>query len=83
MDPSDEAAPTDADNHRRPACTRCGLTLTPIAYGYPDPELFEAAERGEVVLGGCLTFVGQPTTRCSRCEAEVGSATANERDPRG
>lgn len=35
-------------------CPRCGSTALPIAYGLPAPELFEAADRGEVALGGCV-----------------------------
>jgi hypothetical protein len=27
--------------------------MVPIVYGYPTPETFESAERGEVVIGGC------------------------------
>lgn len=37
------------------------MTAVPIAYGYPSSELFEAAERGEVVLGGCVIEVDSPT----------------------
>lgn len=37
-----------------PACPQCGSdeNVLPIVYGYPSEELFEAAERGEVALGG-------------------------------
>ncbi|UCH79180.1 MAG: hypothetical protein JSU81_04330 [Candidatus Coatesbacteria bacterium] len=37
-----------------PACPKCGSdeNVIPIVYGYPSEELFEAAERGEVALGG-------------------------------
>ena len=37
-----------------PACPKCGLdeNVIPIVYGYPSEELFEAAERGEIALGG-------------------------------
>jgi len=28
--------------------------MVPIVYGLPGPELFERAERGEVILGGCM-----------------------------
>lgn len=34
-------------------CPECDSNETiPIIYGYPGPELCEAAERGEVMLGG-------------------------------
>ena len=40
---------------RKRICLSCGkpLKLVPIVFGYPLPETFEAAERREVVLGGC------------------------------
>lgn len=35
-------------------CPRCGSTdVAPILYGLPAQDAFEAAQRGEVVLGGC------------------------------
>lgn len=54
---------------RRPAsCPRCGSTDTiPIAYGLPGPELMEAAERGEVAIGGCIVSGSQPTHECRGC----------------
>jgi hypothetical protein len=51
------------------SCVRCGGRLVPIAYGYPSYQMFEAAERGEIVLGGCMVFEGQPTQRCVACDA--------------
>ena len=35
-------------------CSRCGGSTIPIAYGMPDADLFDAAERGEVELAGCI-----------------------------
>ena len=32
----------------------CGTTVLPVVYGLPQPELFEQAARGEVLLGGCI-----------------------------
>lgn len=34
-------------------CPKCGKRLTEIVYGEPTPEVFEASERGEIILGGC------------------------------
>jgi hypothetical protein len=34
-------------------CPQCGGRLVPIVYGLPGEELGEAADRGEVILGGC------------------------------
>jgi len=37
-----------------PACPQCGSdeNVIPIVYGYPSEELCEAADRGDVELGG-------------------------------
>ena len=61
---------TDRDSVTAPApvCPRCGSTMTPILYGYPGVETFEAVERGEVFLGGCMIYEGRPEHRCSRCQ---------------
>jgi poly(ADP-ribose) glycohydrolase ARH3 len=49
-------------------CPACGaMTLVSIVYGMPGHELFEAAERGEVVLGGCIVDWDQPTAACTAC----------------
>ena len=46
-------------------CPICGAPAVEIAYGYPGPELFDAADRGEVVLGGCIVDASNPTHMCS------------------
>lgn len=56
-------------------CTECGGRTIPIAYGYPGPGMMEAAERGEIELGGCVIFDEQPTRRCEACGAALGSRT--------
>ena len=49
-------------------CPRCGSTdAVPIIYGYPDVELGMAAERGEIVLGGCLIGDESPDFECRGC----------------
>jgi hypothetical protein len=35
-------------------CPTCGLAGVEIVYGYPGVDLFDAAERGEIALGGCV-----------------------------
>ena len=58
---------------RKATCPTCGnRTGARIVYGMPDVELVEQAQRGEVSLGGCLIFDGQPTWRCLHvgCGAE-------------
>ncbi len=43
-------------------CQECGSTAIPVVYGLPGRELFEAAERGEIRLGGCV-MPGWPLCR--------------------
>jgi hypothetical protein len=42
-----------------------------IVYGYPAPETFGAADRGEVLLGGCLVFDEMPEARCPACLTDL------------
>jgi hypothetical protein len=53
--------------HRCPNCDE-GLAL-PVLVGFPGPEAWELAERGEVILGGCLlgpVHIDQPM-ECDSC----------------
>lgn len=45
-------------------CSECGGPLLPVEYGFPGSEMFEAAARGEIVLGGCTIGMGDPTHSC-------------------
>lgn len=55
-------------------CPKCGGKIVEIIYGEPDQELFEASERGEVILGGCCITVDEKGNRldpqygCIDCE---------------
>jgi len=52
-------------------CSECGSEdVVPIIYGEPNMELFEAAERGEVCLGGCIIFDDAPNWYCNNCGAQ-------------
>jgi hypothetical protein len=59
-----------------PPCPRCcSAGAIPIVYGFPDEELFEASERGEARLGGCVLMMGpdgrrDPQWACNACGAE-------------
>lgn len=53
-----------------PACHRTVLPV-PILWGYPTPDGMEAAERGDVVLGGCLVGDLDPTHVCPTCAARL------------
>jgi hypothetical protein len=59
-----------------PPCPRCGSAeAIPIVYGYPTPEAFEASERGEFRLGGCVIGPESPEFECAGCGAELPWAT--------
>ena len=45
------------------------MKIVKIVYGMPSPELYEQAERKEVVLGGCCIHEdGDPQWACVECE---------------
>jgi len=52
-------------------CPRCHAEIEPlpIVYGFPSPDLFEAAEAGRVRLGGCLVGDEAPDFACPSCLA--------------
>jgi len=45
-----------------------------IAYGLPDADPVDAAERGEVELAGCIVPDKPPTRRCRTCGAGLAGA---------
>ena len=55
--------------NRKPCkCPKCGGNVVPIVYGMPASELYEKAQRKEVVLGGCCnTEDGDPQWACIEC----------------
>jgi hypothetical protein len=58
---------------RNKACPKCGsLEVVPIMYGYPMPEAMEAAERGEIELGGCCVGERDPQKYCRACGERFG-----------
>ena len=53
-----------------PRCDYCGKSpAVHIVRGMPSPEMIEQAERGEIVLGGCVVERGQPEWTCRECAA--------------
>ena len=52
-----------------PVCPKCGFSdaVVPVGYGYPAPETMKAAERGEIILGGCVVGDIDPRHACRRC----------------
>ena len=54
-----------------PTCPKCGSSANiPIIYGRPGSELLEKAERGEVVLGGCIITPDRNLYKCKDCGTE-------------
>ncbi len=53
-------------------CPRCGQQGLPIVYGNPTLDAVEQAQRGELILAGCLVQAGAPTHACQRCQHEWG-----------
>ncbi len=51
---------------RSRTCPTCGAAGVRIVYGMPGSELFEAADRGEVVLGGCVIGDDDPAYACTK-----------------
>ena len=55
-----------------PPCPRCGASeALRIVYGLPTNEAFEAAERSEFRLGGCVIEEESPDFECGRCGAAL------------
>ena len=56
-----------------PHCPSCSAThVIRIAYGYPGPEMWAAADRGGIALGGCVIGPENPAWRCVSCQYEFG-----------
>ncbi len=66
-----EARPVQVPNVGAPRCPDCGEgEPLHIVYGYPSHDTFEASERGELALGGCVVEADSPAWRCHRCDHE-------------
>ena len=57
----------------RPNCPRCGGVSVPIQYGLGDQRMYQAAERGEIALGGCCLSDDDPAWSCTQCKLRFGS----------
>lgn len=56
---------------RKPCkCPMCGGKVVIISYGEPTYEAYQAEQRGELVLGGCLIGPNSPDWQCVKCEAQ-------------
>ena len=53
-------------------CPHCrSKTGVPVQYGFPTLASVDAAERGEVVLGGCVLGDDDPPRACTSCRAAL------------
>ncbi len=65
------------ETHR---CPKCDGEAVPIIYGSvpqsepggEEPEIVQAQERGELVLGGCVVHSGSPAWLCKNCNLRFG-----------
>lgn len=58
-----------------PQCPRCGGELLPIVWGMPDQDTWEAGERGELYIGGCIVPADPwPRRACNACHYETTDA---------
>lgn len=48
-------------------CPQCGGTVVNIIYGEATKEMMEAAERGEIMLGGCIVHEEAADWQCNKC----------------
>lgn len=51
-------------------CPVCGGKVVRILYGEPSHEAFEAADRGELILGGCCIWEESPDWECLGCHQQ-------------
>ena len=70
----DATRTTKAGEPRCPECNEGGPLH--IAYGFPMGDMFEAEQRGEIALGGCVVSPESPTWRCRKCGHEWGGPPA-------
>lgn len=59
--------PPDAPELYCGTCQAVRATV-PIVFGLPGNELMEEAQRGEVVLGGCMVPLVEPLVACGTCK---------------
>lgn len=53
-------------------CPDCGpVRVIPLLIGLPTHEAIEAAERGELALGGCVAYPDMPRFICSQCHSAI------------
>ncbi len=60
-------------------CPKCGRAhIRRIAYGFPGPKMGEAAERGEIALGGCVIDERSRQWECAHCNVTFNDGRADD-----
>ena len=63
-------------------CPKCGSArVRPIAYGLPSAQMGEAAERGEIALGGCVIDDRSRQWECADCNVTFNDSGADMLEP--
>jgi len=63
-------------------CPKCGSAeVLRIAYGLPGPEMGEAAERGEIALGGCVIDERSRQWECATCKVTFNDGGTDVLEP--
>ena len=57
-------------NRKPTKCPTCGGKVVIINYGEPTYEAYQAEQRGELVLGGCLIGPDAADWQCVQCGAQ-------------
>jgi hypothetical protein len=66
-------------NAEYPPCPECGAAdPLPIVFGYPSPEMCEAAERKQIQLGGCVIDENTRSWECRSCRHRYDSPPGYE-----
>jgi len=58
----------------RERCPKCGSDeLIQISYGLPTTKAVERANKGEIILGGCVVSEDSPLWCCNKCKYRFGA----------
>lgn len=67
---------------KAPPCPNCkSVKILPIVYGYPTDEVFREAEKGHLILGGCLVMQENPDWYCKKCDLSYTTAESQPKKP--
>ena len=76
-------APTTTQDLVPTVCPACGAGAPlRIAYGYPTGDMFEASQRGELALGGCVIGSDSSDLGLPSLRTPLGRSADGDRRPR-